>query len=83
MKTKTISFISTFSMYEKERSGKKPNTLRKLKNNSRLKGVTHVRIRKGYTKVFFTRKITDITFWYGLVIISWNPNEIVISKQKE
>ena len=70
-----IEFISAFEMYNKEESGVKPNTLRDIACFDRAKKATHVRIRKGYTKIFFRRKITDVTLWGRNIIISWNPNE--------
>lgn len=75
--SEVIEFVSTFEMYEKEKSGRKPNTLRLVGGTKevRLNRATHVRIRKGYTKECFTRKITDVTKWKGVWIISWNPNE--------
>ena len=71
-----IRFISTFKMYEKEKSGKKPNTLRILTFNKeqKLKKATRILIRKGYTKEKFIRDITDKTKWENHWIISWNPN---------
>lgn len=70
-----VNFISTFEMYRKEKSGKKPNTLRILNfsKEQKLKLATHVKIRKGYTKEYFIREITDKTKWKTDWIISWNP----------
>ena len=72
-----MDFISNFDMYDKEESGIKPNTTRVLSfyKEQKLKLATHVRIRKGYTKECFTRKITDKTKWNNEWIISWNPNK--------
>ena len=72
-----IEFISTFEIYRKEESGIKPNTIRILtfEKEQRLRKATHIKIRKGYTKKCFTRKITDKTKWNNEWIISWNPNE--------
>ncbi len=72
-----IVFISTFEMYKKEKSGNKPNTLRIITfgKEQRLKKATYIKIRKGYTKEFFIRKITDKTKWINHWIISWNPND--------
>jgi len=72
-----IWFISTFEMYAKEESGIKPNTLRHEKYYEKAKTCSHVGIRKGYTKTFFLRKITDVTKWSPNCSISWNPNEVV------
>ncbi len=73
---KIANFISTFEMYDKEESGIKPNTVRisTPRTDKKLKGATHVRIFRGYTGKFFTRKITDKTKWSEQWIVSWNPN---------
>ncbi len=89
MKTKTdkvIEFISTFEMYEKEESGIKPYTIRKLTDRLFIKlekNPTHLRIRKGYTKESFTRKITHNLEWGEWIILSWNPNEQAIKKLEQ
>ena len=72
-----INFISNFEMYDKEVSGKKPNTLRLDTpiTRARLEIATHVKIHRGYTKQCFVREITDKTFWNGWCIISWHPDE--------
>jgi len=77
IKKVVIDFISTFEMYKKEESGRKPNTVRVLKfsKEQKLKIADYVKIRKAYTKKFFIRKITDKTKWFNEWIISWNPNE--------
>ena len=82
---KIIGFISTFEMYEKEESGIKPNTIRIMffAKEQRLKKATHIKIRKGYTKEYFVRKITDKTKWKNDWIISWNPNEELLNKFNE
>ena len=72
---KIANFISTFEMYDKEESGIKSNTLR-ISNqltDKKLDGATHVRMFRGYTGKFFTRKITDKTKWNGMWIVSWEP----------
>ena len=80
-----IGFVSTYEMYKIEESGVKPNTLRvlKFKQEQRLKKATHIRIRKGYTKECFTRRITNITKWDNNWIISWNPNKALSLLKKE
>lgn len=75
-------FISTYSNYRKEESGIKSNHVLEIEhiNEKWLKRIVemckkeeygYVKIRKGYTNETFMRKITDITFWNSLVIISW------------
>ena len=80
-----IGFVSTYEMYKIEESGVKPTTLRvlKFKVEQRLKKATHIRIRKGYTKECFTRRITNRTKWNNNWIISWNPNKALSLLQKE
>jgi len=59
-------------------SGRKANTVRlNLPDwkKKKLKEATHIKIRKGYTKEFFIRKITDKTYWEGIYIISWDSGE--------
>ena len=48
----TIEFISTFAMYKKEESGRKPNTVRIITfaKEQKSKEATNIRIRKEYTK---------------------------------
>ncbi len=84
-KIKVYEVISTFEMYDKEESGRKPNTVRIITfaKEQKLKEATHIRIRKGYTKEFFTRKITDKTKWKNDWIISWNPNNKAITNIAE
>lgn len=70
---KVVEFISTFTHYESEKLGIKPYTIRDMtkRNISKVKGATHVRIRKGYTKETFTRKITSRLDWKDNIIIAW------------
>ena len=74
-----VEFISTFENYKNEECGDKSNTIRSLKKMhpnrlNKILAATHVRIRKGYTKEFFRRKISNITVWRDDVIISWRHN---------
>jgi len=73
---KIVEFISTFEYYDAEFSGIKPYTIRDKtkRNEAKLKGATHVRIRRGYTATSFTKKITYRLDWKDNVIVSWNPN---------
>ena len=74
-----IAFKSIPENFVKEKSGKKSNTIRDLSNtDDRFENIdraTHIRILNAQTGEQFERKITDITYWYGRYIISWNPNE--------
>ena len=73
---KTAEFISTFDWYDVEVSGIKPYTLRDKtpRTEKRLENATHIRIRRGYTKKSFTKKITHRMDFEGYIIIAWNPN---------
>ncbi len=65
-------------MCKNEKSGRKANTVRlNLPDwkKEKLAEATHIKIRKGYTKEFFIRKITDKTYWEGIYIISWDSGE--------
>ena len=69
-------FKSIPEMYDKEKSGAKPNTLRKIDpKDDRFKylkrGGKRIRIRKSDMSESFERYITDYTEWEGWAIISW------------
>jgi hypothetical protein len=72
-----ISFKSNPEMFEKEKSGKKSNTIRNRDNYVELSvGLGHyfdmVKIINTKTKESFIRKITDYSEWDGYCIISWS-----------
>ena len=52
-------------IWEKEKDGRKPNTVRELD------GKDEIMICNADTGICFERKITDITFWKSKIIISW------------
>jgi hypothetical protein len=76
---KYLVFKSEPLFFFKERDGSKPNTIREVKDKDdyRLHLLEHGNPKKikiinaGNPKMFFTRKITDISYWNGLWIISW------------
>lgn len=76
---KVVTFKSLPCFYFKEEGGAKPNTVRIIPasdpRNKALESLTpptHIRIvNKDNPKFSFKRKITDITFWNGVYIISW------------
>jgi len=82
-----ITFKSVPSNFEKEKDGRKPNTMRKvdwddarfmrLAGSSLSKPPTRVRIINTETLESFTREITDITFWDGWCIISWKNEDVI------
>lgn len=51
--------------WEKEKDGRKPNTVRELD------GKDEIMVINSETGIAFERPITDITFWKGKIIISW------------
>lgn len=69
---KIIEFISTFENYNLEKTIKN-YTIRDLTERlkNKLKGATHIRIRKGYTNESFTKEILLVFYWKDFVIISW------------
>lgn len=72
----TIHFKSIPENYEKEKDGRKPNTLRSNKSyaehlSSEVMQPTIIIIENSKTGEYFTRQITDITIWQDWVIISW------------
>ena len=75
-KSYIAQFKSIPGMYEKEKSGKKPNTLRKIDPKDdrfialRL-GCKRIRIVKRDLSESFERYITDYMEWEGFAIISW------------
>jgi hypothetical protein len=73
---KQIILKSTPENWEKEKDGRKPNTLRTkesfIEHNEGLWPLPdRVVIENTQTHKVFGRMITDITFWEGWVIISW------------
>ena len=89
IKGDTVIFNSKMPCFRKERLGLKPNTVREISDEVEIKiwqkfftewgaGVTkYIKIRNYSSTMFgFTRRITDITPFKELVVISWNPNEV-------
>lgn len=76
-----VEFKSVPENYEKEKNGRKPNTVRVLDLWDMrflflsLKSPQIIRIKNTKTGETFARKITDITFWNGEFIISWKHRE--------
>ena len=81
-----ITFKSIPEMYEKEISGQKNNTVRKLDPQDmrcfelaqiaesslydEVEGFK-IKIKKSGTEEFFERSIKDVSFWDGIWIITW------------
>ena len=74
-----VVFRSIPENYEKEKSGAKPNTVRKITLDSigEIGAVkpTHIIVENTLTSDLFIRKLTDVTQWKEITIFSWNPNE--------
>jgi len=73
-------FKSIPEMYGKEKSGAKPNTIRKIDaNDDRFKalrrGCKRISIMKSDMSESFERYITDYTEWEGYAIISWRSGD--------
>lgn len=51
--------------WDKEFNGNKPNTIRVLDGNDVIE------VENTETGDVFTRRITDITTWKGMIVISW------------
>ena len=72
-----ISFKSIPQMFEKERDGRKPNTIREMDEfDNRFKLLAEskahlITIVNTETQEAFTRKITDVSIWKNIMIISW------------
>lgn len=78
-----VIFKSTPEMYEKEKSGVKTNTLRKIdEQDSRFKllrlGCRLIFIQNKETGEEFGRRITDYTEWDGYAIISWQHDDNIV-----
>ena len=74
----TVTFWSIPEIFEKERKGLKPNTVRYFNNIEpkftmlKERKAKFIQIEcKGKFYKGFIRKIKDVTYWKKLVIISW------------
>ena len=81
-----LEFKSIPSFYYKEQDGSKPNTCRKIEESDPRDKILsegyprYIRIRNaGNPKLSFIRKITDVSYWDGIWIISWK-HEILENK---
>jgi hypothetical protein len=76
-----VKFKSHPIFFEKEKDGRKPNTVRMVPTaDERFEALdqrtaTIIEITNTETKEFFQRVITDISFWNGQFIISWRHVE--------
>ena len=84
-----VDFKSVPFNYDKEKDGRKPNTLRRFsviddpRRNLLERWADldlsplsqHIRITNTETGESFERSITDVTYWDGWFIISWKHEE--------
>ncbi len=89
MDPEIITFKSIDSIFQKERSGVKPNTSRVVDwQDERFRSLARMALGydpMGYVKIEnsehkginFTRKIKDVTFFNDTVIISWEVFKVV------
>jgi len=77
-----VTFKTAPAYFEQEADGRKNNTVRKVDDkDDRFKWlkanlVDEIQIiSSGNLKYNFRRKITDVTFWEDLVIITWRHEE--------
>lgn len=82
-KVSVIQFHSFASMYKKEKSGVKPNTVRWMNdteanelNESNPEYIEIVELLN--PGEHFMRKLTDVTRFNDIIIFSWNPNQVVL-----
>ena len=78
-KNNTVEFTSIPEIWVKEKKGIKPNTVRYVNyiepkfimlKEGKAKYIKMLQ-KAGFGRIFFIRKIKDITYWKRLVIISW------------
>ncbi len=73
----TIIFKSVPAMFEKEKTGKKSNTVRRLNTEDSKQlheaepYLKTICIKNTETGETFHRKLTDITEWYDITVFSW------------
>jgi len=79
-------FKSLPDMYEKEKDGRKPNTLRKFDASDvrfadLFQGLDKfIQIKNVATGETFIREVTDVTYWEDWCIISWKHEEVKQTK---
>lgn len=75
-----VIFKSNAKNWHKEFSGAKCNTIRKKDSDERFKLLDEfiekpfdleIEIKNAETDLSFTRKVSDVTVFYGIYIISW------------
>lgn len=86
MTDSVVTFKSSSEMFEKEKSGRKPNTVRKIDAGddrfaSLRAGCGRIVIvashDSGDRSESFEREITDYSEWEGLAVISWKHDDCI------
>lgn len=78
----SVIFKSIPIMFNKEKNGLKPNTIREIDEfDDRFRKLAEfetnlITIKNSETGETFTRKITDISIWKNIMIISWKHEEV-------
>lgn len=81
-----VRFVSTYEFFKREKSGKKPYTIRDINRMASSKydralrfirgeTILTVTISKAYTRRAIRHTVTDITAWHDGLVFAWNPNE--------
>lgn len=81
-----VQFKSDPFFYYKEKSGLKPNTFRKIEyHDARFDSLIDMMQKREFGKIqvfnseddniFFIREITDVTYYQGFLIISWEHKD--------
>jgi len=77
-----IVFKSVPDMWKKEKDGRKPNTFRRYRIDPRFsaKAGDYIKMVNTETGEAFKRKLTDVSFWDGYAIFSWeHPKKAPLS----
>ena len=76
-----VTFKSIPEMFEKEKDGRKPNTVRKIDEmDERFRKLFEddcriICIKNTRTDEIFQRVITDVSVWEDIMIISWRHED--------
>lgn len=79
--TQVVRFKSLPNYWQKEKDGRKPNTIRKIKDEEKFEillkfmdneiSELNIIIHNTFNGESFERQIKDVTEWNNLLIISW------------
>ncbi len=77
-----VKFKSVTPMFLKEKSGRKPNTVREIdEDDERFEKLYNsdcriISIENSETGEIFQRVITDVSIWGNIMIISWKHGDV-------